>query len=145
MAKDATRAEAVFKSNVTPDFKYVQFGKAFDLKSYVPQIKMSIEMTNYRRYSSRIVSLKDSGKTATAKMEEHTAGTFELFFGMEKKPTKKAFDSTDMFTEEDRKVNGKWKMSKVTFEADKDSVDGDRPWDSQGHLRFDSGQKAARS
>jgi hypothetical protein len=120
MAKDVNGAKAALKESITPDFKYVQGGKTEDAKTFVEEFTASLGMMEKITSSStRIVSLKESGNKASGKIELHMTGTM-------KGPDKKlhTVNWTGLFTEEYRKVGGKWKTAVMTAGAQKFLMDG---------------------
>lgn len=119
-AKDVKRAEAAYRESVTSDFKYVQDGKTQDFKTFMGNFTASIVMTDkITTSSSRIISLKERGDRATGKIERKMTGTM-------KTPDKKihSIDWTGVFTEEYRKVGGKWKTATMTAGKQKFLMDG---------------------
>lgn len=119
-AKDIKGAEAAYKESVTSDFKYVQAGQTQDYKTFIANFAASIAMTEkVTSSSSRIISLKQSGNKATGKIEIKMTGTM-------KNPDKKthSINWTGVFTEEYRKVGGKWKTAKMTAGKQKFLMDG---------------------
>jgi ketosteroid isomerase-like protein len=119
-AKDIKAAEAAYKESVTSDFKYVQDGKTQDFKTFLGNFTASIAMTDKVSSStSRIISLKVSGDKATGEIERKMTGTM-------KTPDKKIhpIDWTGLFTEEYRKVGGKWKTATMTAGKQKFLMDG---------------------
>jgi len=119
-AKDIKGAEAAMKETMTPDFKYVQDGKTQDSKTFISNFTASITMMDKITASStRIISLKQSGNKASGKIELHMTGTM-------KNPDKKThtISWTGVFTEEYRKVGGKWKTATMTAGAQKFLMDG---------------------
>jgi len=120
LAKDIKGAEAAYKSCVTPDFKYVQDGKAQDFKTFLGNFTASIAMTEkVASSSSRIVSLKQTGNKATGVIEQKMTGTMK---GQDKKIH--TMDWTGLFTEEYRKVGGKWKTATMIAGKQKFLMDG---------------------
>lgn len=119
-AKDVKTVEATMKANVTSDFKYIEGGKTQDFKTFIGNLNMSIVMMEkVTSASSRILSLNEKGNTATATVEHSIAGTMKT--GDKKTHTS---NWTGTFTEEYRKVDGKWKMSKIVPTAQKYMMDG---------------------
>ena len=105
---------------MTSDFKDVQDGKTQDSKTFIANYTMTIAMTDkVTAHSNRIISLKESGSKATGEVEKKMKGTM-------KTPDKKihTIDWTGLFTEEYRKVDGKWKTSKMTAGKQKFLMDG---------------------
>jgi len=120
MAKDITGAEAAYKESVTSDFKYVQAGKSMDFKTFLGEFTASIAMTDkVTAHSTRIISLTQNGNHATGKIERKMAGTMK---GQDKKSH--TMDWTGYFTEEYRKVGGKWKTATMTQGKQKFLMDG---------------------
>ena len=120
MAKDVKGAKAAYDESVTSDFKYVQGGKAQDYKTFIANFTASIVMTEkVTSHSTRIISLKESGNKASGEIERKMAGTM-------KTPDKKihTMDWTGHFTEEYRKVGGKWKTATMTAGKQKFLMDG---------------------
>ncbi len=119
-AKDVKGAEAAYKESVTSDFKYVQDGKAQDYKTFIGNFTATIAMTEKVTSSStRIISLKQYGNKATGKIEKKMTGTMRA--SGKKIQT---FDWTGEFTEEYRKVGGKWKTATMTQGKQKFLMDG---------------------
>jgi hypothetical protein len=119
-AKDIKGAEADMKETMTSDFKYVQAGKTQDLKTFIGNFTATIAMMEkVTSSSSRIISLKESGNKGSGKIELLMTGTM-------KTPDKKThtIDWTGAFTEEYRKVGGKWKTAAMTAGAQKFLMDG---------------------
>jgi hypothetical protein len=120
MARDIKGAEAAYKESVTSDFKYVQAGKTQDFKTFLGNFTASIAMTDkVTSHSTRIISLKQSGNKATGEIERKMTGIM-------KTPDKKShsIDWTGAFTEEYRKVGGKWKTATMTAGKQKFLMDG---------------------
>ena len=120
MAKDIKGTEAAMRETLTPDFKYIQDGKAQDSKTFIGNFTATIVMMDKITSSStRLLSLKESGDRATGKIEHHMTGTM-------KAPHKKthAVNWTGVFTEEYRKVGGKWKTATMTAGPQKFLMDG---------------------
>lgn len=120
MAKDVKGAQAAYKESVTSDFKFVQDGKTQDYKTFIGNFTESIVMMDKVTSSTnRIISLKESGKNATGKIELK-------MLGIMKTPDKKLhkIDWTGEFTEEYRKVGGKWKTASMTAGKQKFLMDG---------------------
>lgn len=120
MAKDAKGAEAALRAFMTPDFKYVQDGKAQDSKTFIRNFTASfVMMQKITSSSMRIISLKESGNHGSGKIELSMTGTMK---GEDKKPH--AMNWSGIFTEEYRKVGGKWKTATMTAGAQKFLMDG---------------------
>lgn len=120
MSKDVKGTEAAYRQSVTPDFKYVQGGKAQDFKTFLGEFTMSITMTDkITSHSTRILSLTQNGDKATGQIERKMAGFIK---GQDKKSH--VMDWTGVFTEEYRKVGGKWKTAKMTAGKQKFLMDG---------------------
>jgi ketosteroid isomerase-like protein len=120
MAKDIKGAEAAYKESVTSDFKYVQDGKTQDFKTFLANFTASIAMTDkVISHSTRIISLKESGNKAFGEIERKMTGTMKA----DGKKTQ-TFDWIGVFTEEYRKVRGKWKTATMTAGKQKFLVDG---------------------
>jgi len=120
MAKDVKGAEAAMKASVTSDFKYMQDGKPQDFKTFMSNFTASIVMMEkVTSSSSRFISLKEHGNTATGHVEL-------MMKGVMKNPDKTLhkIDWTGAFTEEYRKVGGKWKTAVMTAGKQKFLVDG---------------------
>ena len=120
-AKDAKGAEDAYKNFVTSDFKYVPKGKPQTFKTFIGLFKASITMTDKVTSSStRIISLKEGGNSASSELEKRMTGTMVM------PPDKKihTMDWTGHFTEEYRKVGGKWKVTTMTEGKQKFLVDG---------------------
>ena len=120
MAKDTKAVAAAMKESLASDFKYVQDGKSQDSKTFISEFTVSIVMMDKITSSSeRIVSLKQSGNTATGEIEHKMTGTM-------KSPDKKVhtINWTGLFTEEYRKVGGQWKTSTMTAGKQKFLMDG---------------------
>jgi len=120
MAKDIKGVEAAYKASVTPDFKYVKEGTPQDFKTFLGNFTASLAMLNKITSSTiRIISLKESGDAASGKIEHHMTGTM-------KSPKGKihTINWTGEFTEEYRKVGGKWKASLMTEGPQKFLIDG---------------------
>jgi hypothetical protein len=119
-AKDIKGAEAAYRACVTSDFKYVQGKQTQDFKTFLGNFTASIEMTDkVTSSSSRILSLKQSGNKATGEIEQKMTGTMK---GADKKIH--SIRWTGVFTEEYRKVGGKWKTAKMTAGPQKFLMDG---------------------
>lgn len=119
-AKDAKGAEAAYNESVTSDFKYVQDGKTQDYKTFMGNFKATIDMTEKVTSSStRILKLKQHGKEAKGEIEKKMTGTMR---GPDKKIH--TFDWTGAFTEDYKKVGGKWKTAKMTAGKQKFLMDG---------------------
>jgi ketosteroid isomerase-like protein len=119
-AKDVNGAKAALKSFMTPDFTFVQDGKVQDAKTFIENFTASLVMMDKITSSTtRIVSLKESGKTGSGKVELHMTGTMK---GSDKKIH--SMNWTGLFTEEYRKVGGKWKAAKMTAGPQKFLMDG---------------------
>lgn len=119
-AKDVKAAEATLRAFMTPDFKYVQGKEVQDAKTFIGNYTSSIAMMDKISASStKILSLKETGNTATGKVELHMVGTM-------KNPDKKVhtMDWTGIFNEEYRKVGGKWKTAKMIAGPQKFLMDG---------------------
>lgn len=120
MAKDIKAAETIMKETMTSNFKYMQDGKAQDLKTFMGNYTASIAMTDkVTSHSTRIISLKETGNKATAELEKKMTGTLKM---PDKKPH--TMDWTGVFTEEYRKVGGKWKTAVMTAGKQKFLMDG---------------------
>ena len=120
MAKDTKGVEAAMKESMTPDFKYMQAGKTQDAKTFIGESTASMAMMDkVTDSSSRIISLKESGNKGSGTIELHMTGTM-------KTPDKKAHPIvwTGLFTEEYRKVGGKWKTATMTAGVQKFLMDG---------------------
>lgn len=120
IAKDIKGAEAALRENITPDFKYVQASQTQDAKTYIGNYTGSIAMMEKIKSSSmRIISLKERGNEGNGKIELHMTGIM-------KAPDKKShsIDWTGLFTEEYRKVGGKWKTAKMIAGPQKFLMDG---------------------
>jgi hypothetical protein len=120
MAKDVKGVEAAMKESLTSDFKYVQDGKTQDAQTFIAEFTASIPMMDkLTSSSSRIISLKQSGKTASGEIELSMTGSM-------KNPDKKShpISYTGLFTEEYRKVGGKWKTARMTAGKQKFLMDG---------------------
>jgi hypothetical protein len=120
MSKDIKGAEAAYKESVTSDFKYVHAGKAQDFKTFLHEFTETIAMTDkVTTHSTRIISLKENGNKATGEVERKMAGTM-------KNPDNSihTMDWTGVFTEEYRKVGGKWKTAKMIEGKQKFLMDG---------------------
>lgn len=119
MAKDVKGAEAAMKESMTSDFKYVQDGKTQDSKTFIANFTASmVMMDKVTTSSTRIISLKESGKTGSGKVELKMTGTMK---GQGKKLH--SMDWTGVFTEEFRKVGGKWKLATMTAGSQKFLMD----------------------
>jgi len=119
-AKDIKGAEAAMKESMTSDFKYVQDGKTHDAKTFISEFTASIVMMEKVTSSStRIISLKENGNKASGEIELKMTGTM-------KNTDKKlhTVDWTGVFTEEYRKVGGKWKTATMTAGKQKFLMDG---------------------
>lgn len=120
IAKDIKGAEAALRESITSDFTFVQGGQTQDIPTFIKNYKDSIVMTEKVLSSStRILSLKQNGNTGTAKTELKMTGTMK---GADKKIH--TMDWTGFFTEEFRKVGGKWKTSKMVAGTQKFLMDG---------------------
>jgi len=120
LAKDVKGAVAAYKECVTPDFKYVQDGKSQDFKTFIGNFTATIAMTDkVTSSSSRIVSLKESGNKASGLIEHKMAGSMKM---QDKKSH--TFNWIGLFTEDYRKVGGKWKTSTMTAGKQKFLIDG---------------------
>lgn len=120
MAKDVKGVEASMKETLTPDFKYVQDGKTQDKKTFISEFVGSLAMMDKISSSSgRIISLKQSGNKGYGQIEISMLGTM-------KGPDKKlhAVNWVGNFTEEYRKVGGKWKTASMTQGKQKFLMDG---------------------
>ena len=105
---------------MTSDFKYVQAAQTQDLKTFTGNFTASIDMmVRVTSSSTRIISLKETGNRASGQIEKKMTGTM-------KTPDKKvhAVDRTGKFTEEYRKVGGKWKTATMTAGPQKFLMDG---------------------
>lgn len=120
LAKDVKGAQAAMKETVTPDFKYVQAGQTQDFKTFIGNFTAGITMMEKITSSStRIISLKESGNKASGKIEHIMTGTMRT-------PDKKIHTTSwsGIFTEEYRKVGGKWKTATMTAGPQKFLMDG---------------------
>ncbi len=120
LAKDFKGAEAALRETLTSDFKYIQGKKVQDSNTYIRNFTATLAMLDKVTTSSeRIISLKESGSKGAGQVEIRMVGTM-------KDPGKKShpFDWTGSFTEEYRKVGGKWKTSSMTQGAQKFLMDG---------------------
>jgi len=125
MAKDLKGVEAAMKESLTPDFKYVQAGVTQDAKTFIKEFSASVVMMDkISSSSSRIISLKESGSKASGEIELSMTGSMKM-------PEKKGaamkshpISYVGLFSEEYRKVGGKWKMSKMTAGKQNFMVDG---------------------
>jgi len=119
-AKDLKKIEDLMKATVTSNFKYVEAGKTQDFKTFIGNLKASIAMMEKITSStSRVLALKQTGDKASGKVEHTIVSTM-------KTPDKKTHATTwtGTFTEEYRKVGGKWKTSKIVPISQKYLVDG---------------------
>ncbi|MGV3616290.1 MAG: nuclear transport factor 2 family protein [Fimbriimonas sp.] len=119
-AKDLKGVEAMMKAGVAPDFKYVEGSQTQDFKTFIGNLNGSLAMMKkIDKVSSRILSVKQTGDKATVKMEHTISGTMET-------PDKKVHTTswTGGFTEELRKVGGKWKVAKMVPTSQKYLMDG---------------------
>lgn len=120
MAKDIRGAIAAYKESVTSDFKYVRAGKPQDFKTFLGEFTASIAMTDkIASHSTRIISLRQSGNTATGEVERKMTGTMKM-----PDKTIHTMDWTGDFTEKYRKVGGKWKTAEMTEGKQKFLMDG---------------------
>ena len=118
-AKDVKGAEAAYRAGVTSDFKYVQDGQTQDLKTFLANFSASIAMTDKVTSASvRIISLTEHGNKATGKVERRMKGTIKMQQKLH------SIDWTGLFTEEYRKVGGKWKTATMTAGKQKFLMDG---------------------
>ena len=120
MAKDVKGAQAAMKEIMTSDFKYVQAGRTQDAKTFIGNVTASmVMMDKITSSSTRILSLRESGNKGSGKVELRMTGTM-------KSPDKKTHTIiwTGVFTEEYRKVGGKWKTATMTAGAQKFLMDG---------------------
>ncbi len=120
MARDMKKANSAMQEFMTSDFKYVQDGKTQDAKTFISNFDASmVMMEKITSSTSRIITLKENGSKGVAKVELKMIGTMK---GEGKKLH--AIDWTGNFTEEYRKVGGKWKSSKMTAGPQKFLMDG---------------------
>jgi len=120
LAKDVKGAEKAMKESVTSDFKYKQGSETQDFKTFIGNFNASIVMAEkITSSSSRIVSLKETGDRATGQVEHKMKATMKM---QDNKVHQT--DWTGIFTEEYRKVGGKWKIATMTAGAQKFLVDG---------------------
>jgi len=119
-AKDIKAVEAAIKESLTSDFKYVQAGQTQDLKTFMGNTTASVLMMDkVASSSSRIISLKENGNKASGVIELSMTGTM-------KNPDKTLhpISYTGLFSEEYRRVGGKWKTAKMTAGKQKFLMDG---------------------
>ncbi len=110
MVKDIKGAESAMKEALTPDFKYHQSGKTQDRKTYIGNFVASIKMMDkISTHSTVFKGIKERGNRATGQIEKKMMGSMIS-------PDKKThgINWTGQFTEEYRKVGGKWKTCEVT-------------------------------
>ena len=120
MAKDIKGAEAAYKESVTSDFKYVQGKETQDFKTFLGNFTASIAMTEKVASSTdRFIDLMQTGNKATGHVELKMTGTIK---GQDKKLH--AMNWSGLFTEEYRKVGGKWTTAKMIAGAQTFLVDG---------------------
>jgi len=118
--KDAKGLESAMKAGVTSDFKFLQAGQTQDFKTFIGNLKASIVMMDkINSVTSRILSLKEKGDKASGEVEHVIVATM-------KTPDKKSHTTKwiGVFTEDYRKVGGKWKTYKMTAVSQKYLVDG---------------------
>jgi hypothetical protein len=120
MAKDVKGTQAALKETLTPDFKYFQDGKTEDTKTFVSEFTESLVMMEKIESSSmKIITLTEQGNKASGKIELQMTGVM-------KTPDKQLHPIkwTGLFTEEYRKIGGKWKTATMTAGAQKFLMDG---------------------
>lgn len=124
MKKDMVTLEKVMKAHLTSDFVYEEAGQKMDFKTMFSQMKMGLsQMKTLTKVESKIISVKESGNNATAKVSHLQEGTMMM---PDKKTHKMVFKGVSADTL--RKEGGKWKMAKMTWEKSEMLMDG-KPMD----------------
>ena len=122
--KDMALLEKVMKANITSDFTYEEAGQKMDFKTMFTTMKAGIaQMKTLTKVEAKVISVKESGKTATAKVNHLQEGTMMM---PDKKSHKMVFKgiSTNVLRQE----GGKWKMSKMSWDKTEMLMDG-KPMD----------------
>lgn len=120
MKKDVAGLEKTMKTGVTADFVYIENGQKQNFSQMMENMKMGIGMmTKITKADSKILSLKESGNKATCQVQHMMEGTMVG-------PDKKSHTNSFIGTAEESyvKVNGKWKMAKMNWKAQKMLIDG---------------------
>lgn len=126
-AKDMDGFSKLLKPKVTADFKHVESGRSMGFDQMVAEMKQGFKMMEkITEVSTKIISLKESGNTATCKGQHVMKATMK---GTDKVPHTMSFIgvSTDVY----KKVNGVWKLASMTWGEQKMLMDG-KPMDMSG-------------
>lgn len=126
-AKDMDGFSKLLKPKVTSDFKHVESGRSMGFDQMVTEMKQGFKMMEkITEVSTKIISLKETGNTATCKGQHVMKAVMK---GTDKVPHTMSFVgvSTDVY----KKVNGVWKMASMTWSDQKMLMDG-KPMDMSG-------------
>lgn len=122
--KDMKAFEKIVKAGVTSDFKYIENGQSMTFDQMFQMMKSSFTMMDkVTTAENKILSLKESGKSATAKVRHTMAGTMKL---QDNKVHK--FTMTGVSHDTYKKVGKEWKMSIMDWKESKMTMDG-KPFD----------------
>ncbi len=118
--RDTAAFTKAFRPVTTKDFKYVEDGKTMSFDEMVKNMDMGFKsMSSVTSSDSKIVSVKETGKTGVAMMTHKMKG---MMTGPDKKPHTMEFggSSRDSYV----KVHGKWMMTKMEWTATDMKMDG---------------------
>lgn len=119
--KDFATMGKLLRAQAAPGYTFVEGGQSMTLDGMIQHLTSGIKSIGTVRFvSSKLVSLQEGGKTATAKMVFMVAG---VMAGAPKvKPTTvtSTGDATDTFV----KVGGKWKLKKEVWGKQKILLNG---------------------
>ena len=122
--KDMKAFEKIVKAGITSDFKYIENGQTMTFDQMFQMMKASFTtMDKVTMAETKILSVKESGKTATAKVRHTMVGTMKL---QDNKTHK--FTMTGVSVDSYKKIGKEWKMSVMDWKESKMTMDG-KPFD----------------
>lgn len=111
--------EAVMKAVVTKDFKHIENGQTQNFAQMFAQMKGSFAMMKVTSAKTDVMSVKEKGNGGTASEKHMMGGTMTT---PDKKTHKITFTGVSNNTYV--KVNGKWKMSVMSWGKSTMTMDG---------------------
>lgn len=120
LAKDFKGFKQHMKGQVTPDFKYIEAGKAMNFDKMCEGMEIGLgQMPKMSKVENKILKVTEKGNTGTSTIEHAMTGTM---MGPDNKPHTMTFIgiSTNTYV----KQGGKWKQSKMVWGKQTVKMDG---------------------
>lgn len=120
MKKDMAGLEKIMKAGVTANFKHIENGQTLNFKQMWERMKMGFgSMKKLTKASTKIIAFSEKGNTAVAKVEHAMEGVMMM---EDKKEHTMGFSGVAEHTYV--KQGKTWKMSKMEWKSQKNTMDG---------------------